>query len=178
MKGDRRVVVTGMGMVSPVGNSVDESWENILAGKSGAGPVPHFDATDFPVTFSCSVKPSFDPLTVLTKKDLRKMDSFIHFGMVAGAQAFRDSGLEITEENAARVGVSIGSGIGGLPGIERGRDALVKGGPRKVSPFFVPSNIINMVSGNLSILLGAKGPNTAIVTACSSATHSIGDAAR
>jgi len=98
--------------------------------------------------------------------------------MVAGAQAFRDSGLEITEENAARVGVSIGSGIGGLPGIERGRDALVKGGPRKVSPFFVPSNIINMVSGNLSILLGAKGPNTAIVTACSSATHSIGDAAR
>ncbi len=178
MKGDRRVVVTGLGMVSPVGNTVKESWENILAGKSGAGPVPHFDASEFPVTFSCSVKESFDPLDYLTKKDLRKMDSFIHYGMAAGVQAFRDSGLEITEENAERIGVSIGSGIGGLPGIEKGRDALVGGGPRKVSPFFVPSNIINMVSGNLSILLGAKGPNTAIVTACSTATHSVGDAAR
>ena len=178
MKGDRRVVVTGLGMVSPVGNTVAESWENILAGKSGAGPVPHFDATEFPVTFSCSVKESFDPLEYLTKKDLRKMDSFIHYGMAAGLQAFRDSGLEITEENAERVGVSVGSGIGGLPGIEKGRDALVAGGPRKVSPFFVPSNIINMVSGNLSIMIGAKGPNTSIVTACSTATHSMGDAAR
>ncbi|MBT3310162.1 MAG: beta-ketoacyl-ACP synthase II [Gammaproteobacteria bacterium] len=178
MKGDRRVVVTGLGMVSPVGNTVNESWESILAGKSGAGLVPHFDATEFPVKFSCSVKESFDPLEYLTKKDLRKMDSFIHYGMAAGVQAFRDSGLEITEENAERVGVSVGSGIGGLPGIEKGRDSLVNGGPRKVSPFFVPSNIINMVSGNLSILIGAKGPNTAIVTACSSATHSIGDAAR
>ncbi len=178
MKGDRRVVVTGLGMVSPVGNTVTESWENILAGKSGAGPVPHFDATEFPVTFSCSVKDTFDPLEYLTKKDLRKMDSFIHYGMAAGIQAFRDSGLEITEENAERIGVSIGSGIGGLPGIEKGRDALVKGGPRKVSPFFVPSNIINMVSGNLSIMIGAKGPNTSIVTACSTATHSVGDAAR
>ncbi len=178
MKGDRRVVVTGLGMVSPVGNTVKESWENILAGKSGAGPVPHFDASEFPVTFSCSVKETFDPLEYLTKKDLRKMDSFIHYGMAAGIQAFRDCGLEITEENAERVGVSVGSGIGGLPGIEKGRDALVGGGPRKVSPFFVPSNIINMVSGNLSILIGAKGPNTSIVTACSTATHSVGDAAR
>ena len=178
MKGDRRVVVTGLGMVSPVGNTVKESWENILAGKSGAGPVPHFDATEFPVTFSCSVKESSDPLAYLTKNDVRKMDSFIHYGMAAGVQAFRDCGLEITDENAERVGVSIGSGIGGLPGIEKGRDALVGGGPRKVSPFFVPSNIINMVSGNLSILIGAKGPNTAIVTACSTATHSVGDAAR
>ncbi len=178
MKGDRRVVVTGLGMVSPVGNTVDESWKNILAGVSGAGPVPHFDAAEFPVTFSCSVKDSFDPLEYLTKKDLRKMDAFIHYGMAAGVQAFRDSGLEITDENAFRIGVSIGSGIGGLPGIEKGRDSLVNGGPRKVSPFFVPSNIINMVSGNLSIMIGAKGPNTAIVTACSSATHSIGDAAR
>lgn len=178
MKGDRRVVVTGLGMVSPVGNTVDESWENILAGKSGAGPVPHFDASEFPVTFSCSIKETFDPLEYLTKKDLRKMDSFIHYGMAAGVQAFRDSGLEITDENAERIGVSVGSGIGGLPGIEKGRDALVGGGPRKVSPFFVPSNIINMVSGNLSILIGAKGPNTAIVTACSTATHSVGDAAR
>ena len=178
MKGERRVVITGMGMVSPVGNSVDESWKNIMAGVSGAGPVPHFDAAEFPVTFSCSVKDSFDPLEYLTKKDLRKMDSFILYGMAAGVQAFKDSGLEISEENAPRIGVSIGSGIGGLPGIERGRDSLVNGGPRKVSPFFVPSNIINMVSGNLSIMLGAKGPNTAIVTACSSATHSIGDAAR
>ncbi|HIJ22544.1 MAG: beta-ketoacyl-ACP synthase II [Gammaproteobacteria bacterium] len=178
MKGERRVVVTGLGMVSPVGNNVDESWTNILAGKSGAGPVPHFDATEFPVKFSCSIKETFDPLEYLTKKDLRKMDSFIHYGMAAGVQAFRDCGLEITEENAERIGVSVGSGIGGLPGIEKGRDALVNGGPRKVSPFFVPSNIINMVSGNLSILIGAKGPNTSIVTACSTATHSIGDAAR
>ncbi len=178
MKGDRRIVVTGMGMVSPVGNSVEESWKNILAGVSGAGPVPHFDAAEFPVTFSCSIKETFDPLEYLSKKDLRKMDTFIHYGMAAGVQAFRDSGLEVTEENAARIGVSVGSGIGGLPGIEKGRDSLVNGGPRKVSPFFVPSNIINMVSGNLSILIGAKGPNTAIVTACSSATHSIGDAAR
>ncbi len=178
MKGDRRIVVTGLGMVSPVGNTVEESWKNILDGVSGAGPVPHFDATEFPVTFSCSVKDTFDPLEYLSKKDLRKMDTFIHYGMAAGIQAYRDSGLEIAEENAARIGVSIGSGIGGLPGIEKGRDSLVNGGPRKVSPFFVPSNIINMVSGNLSILLGAKGPNTAIVTACSSATHSIGDAAR
>ncbi len=178
MKGDRRIVVTGLGMVSPVGNSVDESWENILAGKSGAAPIHYFDATGFPVTFSCSVNQDFDPLQYLTKKDLRKMDSFIHYGMAAGVQAFRDSGLEVTEENAQRIGISIGSGIGGLPGIERGRDALVNGGPRKVSPFFVPANIINMVSGNLSIMLGTKGPNTSIVTACSTATHSIGDAAR
>ncbi len=177
MKGERRVVVTGIGMVSPVGNTVAESWENILAGKSGARPIPYFDASGFPVTFSCSVRPDFDPLRYLSKKDLRKMDSFIHFGIAAGMQAFEDSGLEVTE-NAERIGVSIGSGIGGLPGIEKGRDALVGGGPRKVSPFFVPSNIINMVSGNLSIMLGAKGPNTAIVTACSTATHSIGDAAR
>ena len=178
MKGDRRVVVTGIGMVSPVGNTVEDSWKNILAGVSGAGPVPHFDATEFPVTFSCSIKDDFDPLEYLTKKDLRKMDTFIHYGIAAGVQAFRDSGLEITDENAPRIGVSVGSGIGGLPGIEKGRDSLVNGGPRKVSPFFVPSNIINMVSGNLSIMIGAKGPNTAIVTACSSATHSIGDAAR
>ncbi|MBC8518908.1 MAG: beta-ketoacyl-ACP synthase II [Gammaproteobacteria bacterium] len=178
MKGDRRVVVTGMGMVSPVGNTVEDSWKNILAGVSGAGPVPHFDATEFPVTFSCSIKDDFDPLEYLTRKDLRKMDTFIHYGIAAGVQAFRDSGLEITDENAPRIGVSVGSGIGGLPGIEKGRDSLVNGGPRKVSPFFVPSNIINMVSGNLSIMIGAKGPNTAIVTACSSATHSIGDAAR
>ncbi len=178
MKGDRRVVVTGIGMVSPVGNTVEDSWKNILAGVGGAGPVPHFDATEFPVTFSCSIKDDFDPLEYLTKKDLRKMDTFIHYGIAAGVQAFRDSGLEITDENAPRIGVSVGSGIGGLPGIEKGRDSLVNGGPRKVSPFFVPSNIINMVSGNLSIMIGAKGPNTAIVTACSSATHSIGDAAR
>ena len=178
MKGERRVVVTGLGAVTPVGNTVEDSWKNILAGKSGVAAIHYFDASEFSVRFSASVKQDFDVTEYMSKKDARKMDSFIHYGIAAGLQAFRDSGLEITEENAPRIGVSIGSGIGGLPGIEMGKEALIKGGPRKVSPFFVPSNIINMVSGNLSIMIGAKGPNVAIVTACSTATHSLGDAAR
>lgn len=173
----RRVVITGLGMISPVGNSVAETWDNILAGKSGAAPISHFDTTGFPVTFSASVK-NFDVGQYLSPKDARKMDPFIHFGMAAGIQAFQDSGLEVSEENAPRIGVAIGSGIGGLPGIEKGTQAYLEGGARKISPFYVPSNIINMISGHLSIKYGLRGPNIAIVTACTTGTHNIGDAAR
>lgn len=173
----RRVVVTGLGMVSPVGLDVPSSWEAILAGKSGAAPVDTFDTTGFPVTFAAMVK-GFDITNYLSAKEARKMDTFIHYGIAAAVEAIRDSGLEVTEENATRIGVFIGSGIGGLPGIEKGHAAYMKGGPRRISPFFVPSNIINMISGNLSIMYGMKGPNLAIVTACATATHSIGDAAR
>ncbi len=173
----RRVVVTGLGMVSPVGLSVKESWENILAGKSGIASITHFDVSDFPVRFGGSVK-GFDVTQYIAPKEAKKMDPFIHYGIAAAIEAIADSGLEVTEENAERIGVSIGSGIGGLPGIEKGHEAYMKGGPRKVSPFFVPSNIINMISGNLSIMYGFKGPNIALVTACATGTHSIGDASR
>jgi 3-oxoacyl-[acyl-carrier-protein] synthase II len=173
----RRVVITGLGMVSPVGLTVPECWANILAGKSGIGPITHFDVSDFPVRFGGSVR-NFDPTEYISAKDVKKMDPFIHYGVAAGIQAVRDAGLEVTEANAERIGVAIGSGIGGLSGIEKGHEAFMNGGPRKISPFFVPSNIINMISGNLSILYGMKGPNIAITTACATATHSIGDAAR
>jgi len=173
----RRVVVTGLGMVSPLGNSVEATWKNILAGKSGIAPLTHFDVSEFPVRFGGSVR-DFDVTEYISKKDARKMDPFIHYGMAAGIQAVRDSGLEITESNAHRVGVAVGSGIGGLPGIEKGTEQLLKGGPRKLSPFFVPSNIINMIAGHLSIFYGARGPNIAIVTACTTGTHNIGDACR
>lgn len=173
----RRVVITGLGMVSPVGGNVADSWANILAGKSGIAPVTHFDVSDFSVRFGGSVT-GFDISDYMKPKDARKMAPFIHYGVAAGVQALRDSGLEITEENAERIGVSVGSGIGGLGGIEEGYAAFLKGGSRKISPFFVPSNIINMISGNLSIMYGLKGPNYAITTACATATHSIGDAAR
>ena len=173
----RRVVITGVGMVSPVGLTVKESWENILAGKSGIAPITHFDASEFSTRFGGSVK-GFEVTNYMSAKDARKMDTFIHYGIAAAKEAIEDSGLEVTEENAERIGVAIGSGIGGLPGIEKGHDAYLKGGPRKISPFFVPSNIINMISGNLSIMYGMKGPNIALVTACATATHSIGDAAR
>ena len=173
----RRVVVTGLGIVSPVGLSVAESWENILQGNSGIRPVTAFDVSEFPVRFGGTIE-GFDVTDYVSRKEARKMDTFIHFGMAAGVQAIRDSGLEVSDENAERIGVSIGSGIGGLPGIERNYDTFLKGGPRKVSPFFVPSNIINMISGDLSIMYGLKGPNIAMVTACSTGTHSIGDAAR
>jgi len=173
----RRVVITGLGMVSPVGGNVPDSWANILAGKSGIAPITHFDVSDFSVRFGGSVK-DFDITDYIKAKDARKMAAFIHYGVAAGVQAIKDSGLEVTEENAERIGVAIGSGIGGLGGIEAGYAAFLKGGPRKISPFFVPSNIINMISGNLSIMYGMKGPNYAITTACATATHSIGDAAR
>jgi 3-oxoacyl-[acyl-carrier-protein] synthase II len=170
-------VVTGLGMVSPVGLDVKSSWENILAGKSGIGPIEHFDVSEFSVRFGGSVW-GFDVSTILSSKEARKMDTFIHYGIAAAKEAIEDAGLEVTDENAERIGVSIGSGIGGLPGIEKGHAAYLKGGPRKFSPFFIPSNIINMISGNLSIMYGMKGPNLAMVTACATATHGIGDAAR
>jgi 3-oxoacyl-[acyl-carrier-protein] synthase II len=166
-----------MGMVCPVGLTVDESWQNILAGNSGIRPLEHFDVSSFPTRFGGSVW-GFDVNNYITPKEAKKMDAFIHYGLAAGKQAFEDSGIEVTEENAPRIGVAIGSGIGGLTGIEKGHDAFLKGGPRKISPFFVPSNIINMISGNLSIMFGLQGPNLAIVTACSTGTHSIGESAR
>ena len=173
----RRVVITGLGLLTPVGNTVEESWKNIVAGKSGIAPITAFDATDFSTRISGSVK-NFEPTDYLSFKDVKKMDSFIHFGIAAGIQALDDSGIEVTEANADRIGVAIGSGIGGLPSIEKNRDAFVAGGPRKISPFFVPSSIINMVSGNLSIMRGLKGPNISIVSACTTGAHNIGDAAR
>ncbi len=173
----RRIVVTGLGMVTPVGNTVEESWKNIVAGKSGIGVLDTFDTTDFPIKINGAVK-DFDATLYLPKKDLKKMDLFIHYGLAAGIQALDDSGIEVTEENAPRIGVAIGSGIGGLPYIERNRDLFVKGGARKISPFFVPGSIVNMVSGNLSIMRGLQGPNIAIVSACTTGTHNIGDAAR
>ena len=173
----RRVVITGMGIVSPVGNTLDIAWKNILAGKSGIGPITIFDASKFPVRISGAIK-DFDVEKYISRKDAKKMDVFIHYGIAAGVDAIGDSGLEITEANAERIGVAIGSGIGGLPGIEEGYSAYLKGGPRKITPFFVPRSIINMISGNLSIQYGIKGPNIALVTACTTATHSIGCAGR
>ena len=173
----RRVVITGLGVVSPVGNSVETAWGNILAGNSGIGPISHFDVSDFPVRFGGEIR-DFDVTQYMSAKDARKMGQFIHYGIAAAAQAFEDSGLEITEDNAERAGLAIGSGIGGLPGIEAAHQSFLDGGPRKISPFFVPANIINMISGNLSIIYGMKGPNIAIATACTTATHNIGVAAR
>jgi 3-oxoacyl-[acyl-carrier-protein] synthase II len=173
----RRVVITGLGAVTPVGLNVNETWENILAGKSGVAPLTSFDVSDFSVRFGASIK-DFDINSIIPRRDAKKMDTFIHYGIAASKEAIEDSGLEITDENAERIGVAIGSGIGGLPGIEAGYDGYLNGGPRKISPFFVPSNIINMISGNLSIMYGMKGPNTAIVTACSSGTHNISSAGR
>ncbi len=173
----RRVVITGLGAISPVGNTVAESWASIINGKSGIGPIERFDVSEFSTRIGGAIK-GFDVTRYIHEKEAKKMDSFIHYGMAAGIQAFEDSGLEVTEENAGRVGVVIGAGIGGIFGIEQGHNAFLKGGPRKISPFFVPSNIINMISGNLSIKYGLKGPNYAIVTACATGTHCIGDAYR
>ena len=173
----RRVAVTGLGLLTPVGNNVEDSWKNIVAGKSGIAPITAFDASQFSSRISGSVK-NFDASEYISPKEMKKMDTFIHFGIAAGTQALNDSGLEVTDENAERIGVAIGSGIGGLPFIERNRDAYVNGGPRKISPFFVPSSIINMVAGNLSIMKGLKGPNISIVSACTTGAHNIGDAAR
>jgi len=173
----RRVVVTGLGIVSPVGLNLKETWGNIIAGKSGVVTIDKFDTSDFSVKIAATVK-NFDAAPVIPAKDLKKMDTFIQYGLVAADEALRDSGLEITEENAERIGVAIGSGIGGLPMIEENNEKLNKGGPRKISPFFVPGSIINMISGNFSIKYGVKGPNISIVTACSTGTHSIGESAR
>jgi 3-oxoacyl-[acyl-carrier-protein] synthase II len=173
----RRVVVTGLGLLTPVGNTVEESWKNIIAGKSGIAPITAFDASGFSAQISGSVK-NFDASLYIKPKDQKKMDIFIHYGLAAGIQALDDSGIEVTDENAERIGVAIGSGIGGLPTIEKNRDSFVVGGSRKISPFFVPSSIVNMVSGNLSIMRGLKGPNISIVSACTTGAHNIGDAAR
>lgn len=173
----RRVVITGLGMVSPVGLNVKTSWENILAGKSGVGPIQHFDVSNYTVQFGGTVK-NFDASNLISTKDARKMGNFIQYGIVAADEALRDSGLQITDANAERVGVAIGSGIGGLEIIERNYETILNSGPRKVSPFLIPAAIINMISGHVSIRYGLKGPNIALVTACATATHSIGDAAR
>ena len=173
----RRVVITGLGIVSPVGNSVEQAWQNILAGRSGIDRITRFDTSTFPVQIAGEVR-DFDITQYIPARDARRMDTFIHYGMAAGIQAIKDAGLEAHPANADRIGVSIGSGIGGLPMIETTRDEYVASGVRKISPFFVPGSIINMISGNLSILYGYKGPNIALVSACSTGTHSIGDAAR
>jgi 3-oxoacyl-[acyl-carrier-protein] synthase II len=173
----RRVVITGLGLITPVGIGVKESWKNILNGVSGITNITKFDASAFKSQVAGEVK-NFDPDLHLNPKDSRRMDTFIQFGLVAGIEAIKDSGLEITEENSERIGVSIGSGIGGINLIEMTSDNFDQGGPRKVSPFFVPGSIINMISGNLSIMYGLKGPNISIVTACTTGTHSIGDASR
>lgn len=173
----RRVVVTGLGIVSPIGSTIEKAWGNIKAGNSGISKIDCFDASEFSVQIAGQTR-DFVVDDYLSKKDQRKMDPFIHYGIGAGIQAMDDSGFEVTEENADRIGVAIGSGIGGLPGIEKSNEAYLKGGPKKISPFFVPSNIINMVSGNLSIMKGLRGPNISIVSACTTGTHNIGDAAR
>ena len=173
----RRVVITGLGIVSPVGTGVVQAWDSIVNGRSGITRITRFDASLFASTIAGEVA-GFDVTQHLPAKDARRMDAFIHYGLVAGMEAIKDAGFEVTEQNAERIGVSIGSGIGGLPMIEDTHNDYLAGGPRKISPFFIPGTIINMISGNLSIKYGFKGPNLSIVTACSTATHCIGDSAR
>ncbi len=173
----RRVVITGLGLISPVGNTVAEGWENLVAGRSGIANITKFDASNHRVHFAGEVK-NFETEKYISTKEARRMDTFIHYGLAAGIQAFEDSGLTVTDANAERIGVLVGSGIGGLPMIEDTDKALIEGGPRKISPFFVPGSIINMISGHLSIKYGLKGPNLAIVTACTTGLHCIGQAAR
>ncbi len=171
----RRVVVTGVGIVAPVGLDIKSAWQNILAGKSGIQPITHFDVEPFSTRFGGPIY-GFDAEKYVSRKETRKMDKFIHYGMGAGIQAIEDANLEITDENRKRIGVAIGSGIGGITGIENNYEAYRKSGPRKISPFFVPANIVNMVAGDLSIKYGLKGPNYSIVSACATATHNIGEA--
>jgi 3-oxoacyl-[acyl-carrier-protein] synthase II len=173
----RRVVVTGLGIISPVGNTVPEAWEAVLAGKSGIARVTRFDASRLSSQIAGEVK-DFDVSKYVPPKEARRMDRFIHFGMAAGLQAWKDSGNAVTPETAERCGINFGSGIGGLPLIEEMHNELLKSGPRRISPFFIPGTIINMIAGNLSIMLGTKGPNLAIVTACTTSTHCIGEAAK
>jgi len=173
----RRVAVTGLGIVCPVGNSVEEAWGNLVAGKPGIGPITRFDASAFACRIAGEVK-GFDASAYLPPKEARHMDVFIHYGLAAAIQAWKDCGLQVTEGNAERIGVNIGSGIGGLPRIEETHTELTQRGPRRISPFFVPASIINMISGHLSILYGMKGPNLAVVTACTTGLHALGLAAR
>ena len=174
---ERRVVITGLGCISPVGNSIADAWGAVKEGKSGIATITKFDATPFSTHFAGEVK-GFNIEDYIPAKEARHMDTFIHFGMAAGMQAFQDSGLVVTDENAERIGVIIGSGIGGLPLIEQTHEELTNRGPRRISPFFIPASIINMISGNLSIKYGLKGPNLAIVTACTTGLHCIGSASR
>ncbi len=173
----RRVVVTGMGIISPVGNTLKQAWDNIVNGVSGIAPITHFDTTDFSTKIAGEIK-GFDVGDYLSPKDAKKMDPFIHYAMAAGHDALADSGLEVTEDNAERIGVYVGAGIGGILGIQNTTETWLAKGPRRISPFFIPSTIINMASGHLSIKYGLKGPNLAMVSACTSATHSIGMAFR
>jgi 3-oxoacyl-[acyl-carrier-protein] synthase II len=173
----RRVVVTGLGIVCPIGNTVAEAWSSVLAARSGIARITHFDPGLLSSQIAGEVK-NFDVAAYLSPKEARRMDRFIHLGLAAGVQALKDSGLAVTEANATRIGVNIGSGIGGLPMIEQTHNDVLKGGPRKISPFFIPSTIINMISGNLSIMHGLKGPNLAMVTACTTSTHCIGESGR
>jgi 3-oxoacyl-[acyl-carrier-protein] synthase II len=177
MSSKRRVVVTGMGIVSPVGNSLESAWDSIVNGRSGIGPVTHFDASQFATRIAGQVR-DFDPTTWISAKDARKMDEFIHYGVAASFMALEDAGLEVTEANAERIGAMIGSGIGGILGIEEQTAKYLEGGPRKISPFYVPSTIINMLPGQVSIMKGLKGPNFSAVSACATANHSIGMAMR
>jgi 3-oxoacyl-[acyl-carrier-protein] synthase II len=173
----RRVVVTGLGCISPIGNSIASAWDAAKAGQSGIATITKFDATPFSTHFAGEVK-GFNVEEYIPAKEARSMDTFIHFGIAAGVQAFQDSGLVVTEENAERIGVIVGSGIGGLPMIEETKEVLTERGPRRISPFFVPASIINMISGHLSIRYGLKGPNLSLVTACTTGLHCIGSAAR
>jgi 3-oxoacyl-[acyl-carrier-protein] synthase II len=173
----RRVVVTGLGMLTPLGNDVASSWQGLQQGKSGISLIEHFDTSAYTTKFAGLVK-NFDVEPFFSAKDAKKMDLFIQYGVAAGIQAFRDSGIEITEHNAPRIGAAIGSGIGGLGLIEENHTKLINSGPKRLSPFFVPSTIINMIAGQLSILLGLQGPNISIVTACTTGVHNIGHAAR
>ena len=173
----RRVAVTGLGIVCPVGNTVEEAWRNLVEGKPGIGPITRFDASPFACRIAGEVK-GFEAAAYLPPKESRHMDTFIHYGLAAAIQAWKDCGLEVTEANAERIGVNIGSGIGGLPRIEETHSELTQRGPRRISPFFVPASIINMISGHMSILYGMKGPNLAVVTACTTGLHAIGQSAR
>ena len=173
----RRVVVTGLGIVSPVGIGVGEAWGNVVAGKSGIARITRFDATNFSTQIAGEVK-NFEVAKWLAPKEARRFDTFIHYGLAAGIDALKDSGIDLEKEAREQIGVCIGSGIGGLPLIETTHDAYLAGGPRKISPFFVPGTIINMISGQLSIMYGLKGPNIAVVSACTTANHSIGEAGR
>ncbi len=173
----RRVVITGMGAVTPLGNSVEDTWKGLLEGKSGIAPIENYDVSSYSTRFAGQIR-NLDVTEYLSSKEARKIDPFIQYGLVASIQAIRDSGLEVTDANRKRIGVAVGSGIGGIGTIERNKELLDKGGIRKVSPFLVPGSIINMISGNLSIMFGLQGPNWAITTACTTATHCIGYASR
>ena len=173
----RRVVITGLGIVSPVGNGIAEAWDNTINGRGGIGPITHFDASALPTRFAGEVK-NFNAADWMSPKEVRRMDTFIHFGIAATRMAMDDAGLQVTEQNAERIGVNVGSGIGGLPMIEDNIREMIAKGPRRISPFFVPGSIVNMVAGMISILYGFKGPNVSMVSACTTSTHCIGDAAR